>query len=78
MIELRTGELCYFETVRDGLVPCRMLSVDSYHITLKVTGNRAGYRVGELIGTTPMHAIPRGAVRRRKYATVILPYEIVR
>ncbi len=84
MITLRIGDSCYFETVRDGLVPCKFIArtprtapdnVQPDFVTLKVTRNgRTCYKAGELIETTPRHAIPRAAVRRRRYSTIILPY----
>jgi hypothetical protein len=78
MIILRSGDSCYFETVRDGLVPCKVVSIDQAvpsNITLRVTRNgRTGYKAGETIITTSHHAIPRSAVRRHKYSTTILPY----
>ena len=75
MITLKPGDSCYYETVRDGLVPCKMVSRVDLTVTLKVTRNgRTCYRAGEIIETTPRHAVPRAAVCRRKYATYILPY----
>lgn len=77
MITLRPGDSCYFETVRDGLVPCKMVSRVDRTVTLKVTRNgRTCYKAGEIIETTPRHAIPRAAVWRRRYKTLILPYTV--
>jgi hypothetical protein len=87
VIILEIGDLCYFETVRDGLIPCRMIeptasmyTPDTHftaRVTLKVTRGRAGYRTGEVIETTPLHSIPRAAVVRHRYSTSILPYEVL-
>ncbi len=85
MITLTIGDKCYFETVHDGLIPCVMIaptprpaSEHAIHgVTLRVTRNgHTGYKAGDLIETTPRHAIPRAAVRRWKYSTTILPYTV--
>lgn len=61
--------LAYYETVRTGLVPCKVISITrqangSLHLEARVTATRGGYERGGIIGDSSMHVIPRGAVRK--------------
>jgi hypothetical protein len=71
--------LAYFETVRDGLVSCRVNKIvrrtnGALDISFTVTGNHRTYSRGYVAWSTSMHVIPRHAIRRRKYSTVVLPF----
>ena len=77
MITLKTGDNARFETVRDGLIPCKVVSIDRCvpsNIVLKITRTRAGYHAGDEIVTTARHAIPVKSVWRRRFKTLILPF----
>ena len=69
----------YYETVRSGLVPCKVTRVvragGELRIWAKVTGPRSGYARGDTIESTGLHMVPRHAVRRRRYSTIILAYD---
>ena len=71
--------LAYYETVRSGLVPCKVTRVvragGELRIWAKVTGPRSGYARGDTIESTGLHMVPRHAVRRRRYSTIILAYD---
>lgn len=83
---LKTGAFAHFETVRDGFVPCKVVSIvggnagrasSSHKVTLRVTRkNRTCYAKGETIETSALHAIPPGAVHRRQYSTTIGFYTV--
>lgn len=72
--------LAYYETVRSGLVPCKVTRMvravrGELRIWAKVTGPRSGYARGDTIESTGLHMVPRHAVRRRRYSTIILAYD---
>lgn len=71
--------LAYYETVRSGLVPCKVTRVvragGELRIWAKVTGPRSGYARGDTIESTGLHMVPRHAVLRRRYRTIILAYD---
>lgn len=78
----RVGDLAYLETVRDGLVKCKVMYVkreDNGDLTLvvRVTASRGCYKLGEAIKATALHIIPRGAIykRRGEYFPRIRPYK---
>jgi len=82
---LRVNAPAYFETVRDGLIPCRVLSITDtrdhgFTVTLRVhksaAQERSGYRPGEVIETHHRHAIPPAAVHRRRYGTFVSAYTV--
>jgi len=82
---LKSGILAYFDSMT-GLVPCKVLSVEpcgnrgtliDTRVCLQVTASRPGFVKGESIITNAFHAVPRGAVRFRKYGTRIARYETI-
>jgi len=77
MITLRTGDTAYFGTVRDGLIASKVVSVGQWTVKLRLTASRGCYERGEIVDTTYMHAIPRPAVRRGRYATYIRPFTTI-
>ena len=80
MTILKSGDAAWFETVRDGLVPCKVLSIDACkpaNVMVRVTGDHAAYRRGDEITSTSLHVIPRGAIRRHKFYTTILPFKVM-
>ena len=74
----KQGSRCYYETVRDGLVPGRAEAVYTdplgVRVKIRVTRDNGAYKAGEYVVTSHLHAIPSGAVRRTTYSTRILPY----
>lgn len=80
MIEtLRVGDLAYYETVANGLIPCRVLEITgtsgfrstAQRILVQFTANRSAYKKGETIGCFGIHVFPRKSVHRRKYGTYV-------
>lgn len=70
-----------------GLVACRVIALEFSEntfrgipicesVTVKVTArkNRV-YRCGDIEEMLPTQIVPRDKIRRRKYSTVILPYQ---
>lgn len=76
---LRTGAPAYFDSMRCGLVPCRVLSVEGFPgrpstaqtVRVQFTGTRGAFKRGETWITTGLHAVPRAAIIRRRYSTSI-------
>lgn len=67
------GDLAYIDTLRSGLVPCKVVSVsyerhfgnDWQVITVKVTGKRPGYKRGDVTTGTRSTIIPRDHIFTR-------------
>jgi hypothetical protein len=76
---LKTGDLAYFDSFA-GLVPCKIIAMTgrsgiastAQEIVLRLTARRGAYRRGEVVLTTGLHAVPRGAVRGNR----IRPYQV--
>jgi len=69
----------------NGLIPCVVTAITGtsgapsteQRVTLQVRRNGRGYRAGELIECFALHAIPHGAILRRKYSTSIGAYSVI-
>lgn len=59
-----------------GLVPVEVLSVGQNLTKFRVTSTRGAYKRGDVDASSNIRVIPVGAVQRRSYHNVILPYEI--
>ena len=63
MIILKSGDVARFETVRDGLIPCKVMSIDRCvpsNVVLKITRDRAGYHAGDEIVTLKVDCVCHG------------------
>jgi hypothetical protein len=87
LCQISKGLPAYYETVGRGFIPARVVSVtrnpDYSHIvtvTLKIRdskyGRLAGYKGGEIVETSTLHAIPPAAMRRRKYVIYVRAFSI--
>lgn len=80
METLRSGMVARYETLRSGLVPCKVVSIvlrDGIRvITVKVTRRHYPYDPGNIIETTARHVVPLKSIRRTKYATFIRPFHV--
>jgi hypothetical protein len=70
--------LAYFDSFA-GLVPCRIVAVGDWNdanslARVQYTATRGAYKRGEYDTQTLRYIVPRTAVRRRKYGTVIVAY----
>ena len=72
------GELAYWDTLRSGLVPCRVLNVikdpeiGMTKVTIRVTGERKPYRLGEEHTVNSFRVLPRSRVKKTKYGHHLL------
>lgn len=72
------GTPAKWETVRLGLIPCRVLEVfkklDQHWNTLRIelTADRGPYRKGEVIETSPLWVFPLDRIRRGQYYHYLL------
>lgn len=81
---LKAGGLACYETISCGLVPCKVEKVSAHEnsgcvfkeATFTVTASRGPYKRGEVLTVLTTSVVPRAAVRRRKYGTYILPYNV--
>lgn len=79
------GTLAYFDSLRSGLVPCKVVDIQPgrvavVEITAIVTANRYAYKRGERITFSGTHIIPRKHVKRfrgRIWPTIIGGYRWV-
>ncbi len=81
MRTLAIGTLAYYDSMRSGLVPCKVTKITQDEhgrvtVTAKVTATRYAYDRGETIDGSATWIVPRSAVLRRKYGSTILPYEV--
>lgn len=70
-----TGDLAYIDSVKGGLVPCKVISIKGRDVTVRVTADRYGYNKGTVVTLYCLQIVPRGAVHRRRYTTTIGPYQ---
>lgn len=89
-ITLRTGDLAYVDTLQSGLVPCKIVRINTdkrqdgktvAHVVARITGARYAYRVGEIISSeNEGHIVPRAAIRKFRGCIFprILPFTILR
>jgi hypothetical protein len=83
METLQTGALAYFDTMRSGLIPCKVLSIEArenqgHNVAVKLTAARGAYKRGETVSSiSARYVVPRSAVRGlRGYSPRILPYYV--
>jgi hypothetical protein len=82
METLKTGMLAYYDTFA-GLIPCKVTKVfkDSGDCGTVVkaefilTSDRQAYKKGEVLTDLAFHVIPRKAIRKTRYSSLIMPYE---
>lgn len=78
------GCLAYYDSFK-GLVPCwitaitgtRGIGSTAQTVTIKFTATRGPFKRGETWITNGLHVCPRGAAKRGKHVTKIMPYEFV-
>jgi hypothetical protein len=78
---LQADGAAYYDSVA-GLIPCRVLSIrgesglasSTQEVTFAITASRGPYTQGEILRCAALWVVPRAAVKRRKYGTVIRPY----
>ncbi len=87
---LRRGDLAYVDTLHSGLVPCKIVRIDTdtrqdgktvAHVVARITGKRDAYHVGEVISSeSPGTIIPRTAIRkfRGQIFQRVLPFTVIR
>jgi hypothetical protein len=85
METLRIGSLCYFDSF-SGLIPGKVVAIvgpsgwastaQSVGVAITARDARGGYRVGEVISCSGLRAVPRGAVKFRKYGARIVAYMV--
>ena len=62
METLRAGILAYFDSF-DGLIPCRVLSIDPQrNVCAQLTANRGAYKRGEVLESSHNWVVPRSSV----------------
>jgi hypothetical protein len=73
-ITMKKGDLVYFDTLKSGLVPCKVLEMHEEHVdlgysqhvnrtvTVKVTADRYAYPKGMVVQTALHHVIERSRV----------------
>lgn len=77
MREITVGDIAYLDSF-SGLVPCKITEVrdcaggwpgskvdTGERVTVKITGARPGYHVGDVVAVQANHVIPPSCVRRR-------------
>lgn len=82
-LNLSVGCLAYFDTFA-GLVPCVVKAISgtspnpisSVEVQFKITADRGAYRKGELLKSSSLWVVPRGAIRRRQYQSTIGHYTV--
>lgn len=68
-MRVNLGNLAYYETLRSGLIPCKVTGIrvynefGHYEVSFTVTANRGAYKRGEQFTSRPFHVIPRKMVR---------------
>ena len=85
METLRVGSLCYFDSF-SGLIAGKVVGItgpagmcstaQSVGVAITARDSRS-YKLGEVVSCSGLHAVPRGAVRFRKYGTRIVAYQVV-
>ena len=81
---LSVGDNARYETVRDGLIPCKVLSINGPSgmassqqlVTFQVTRTREGWKVGDTGECFAYHVVPLKCVRRTRWATYIRPFYV--
>jgi hypothetical protein len=83
MNTLQTGTLAYFDTMRSGLIPCKVVSIKAretsgHDVTVRLTASRGAYKRGETVfQISARYVVPRASVRGiRGYSPRILPYYV--
>ena len=81
MTELRTGDLCYYDSL-SCLILGKAVKITKDHngslqVTILVTANSGHYTKGETIETTDRWAIPRKAVKRSNLGSTVRPYTVL-
>ena len=85
METLRVGSLCYFDSF-SGLIAGKVVGITgpsgmcstAQSVDVQITARDSGlYKLGEVVSCSGLHAVPRGAVRFRKYGTRIVVYMVV-
>jgi len=59
------NELAYFDSF-SGMIPCKVINIESDKITVKLTGKRGAYKQGEVIIMNTLHIVPRDSVRKNR------------
>jgi len=87
---LKRACLAYIDTLHSGLVPCKIVRIETdkrqdgkivAHVVARVTAPRYAYKQGEIV-TSEHHGriVPRSAVRQfmRRGYSIVLPFYIQR
>lgn len=56
------GNLAYYDTLFNGLVPCKVTGLDGVNVYFTVTADRGTYKRGEKLSSTGFHVVPRKMV----------------
>lgn len=65
------GNLAYYDTLYNGLVPCKVTGIrvynefGHYEVHFTITADRGAYKRGERLLSSPLHVIPRKMVSVR-------------
>jgi hypothetical protein len=81
---LAQGALAYYDSF-NGLIPCRVLSVrrtaKAKHgnigettVLFRITAQRPGYQIGEVLESIGTHVVPRGVIRSHNHQIRIQSY----
>lgn len=65
------GNLAYYDTLRNGLVPCKVTGYDGINVYFTVTANRGAYKRGERLQSVSSYVVPRKMVRVRSGKMII-------
>lgn len=83
-IILKPGIIAYHDTIFNGLIRCRVLSVSgnsesprsSIEVKFRYLENRGAYKKGEIDIASSIFVCPAKAIHRRAYSTTIRQYSV--
>lgn len=59
------GNLAFYDSLRSGLVPCKVTGFDGVTVYFTVTASKGAYKKGEELSAPSYHVIPRKMVHVR-------------
>ncbi len=79
-IILEIGDLAYFDSVFNGLVPIKLMGIEEspflVEYLVRTTCQWGTYPNHEYFKITKNSIVPRNMVKRRKYGTYIMPHHL--
>ena len=84
ILTLRVGVPCFFDSLQ-GLIAGKVLRISgssgmcstAQNVDVQITARDSSiYKLGEVVSCSGLRAVPRGAVRFRKYGTRIVAYMV--